>query len=424
MPIVYDNKTFKSSKLVAEGAVTVRDTYASYLDKVDRSIKPEDYDFHNWVKAIELIKEYYLDPLVKNQLRDGLNLLKNEINKFFKDSTCSDIIYTNNTDKMFFGMYVYPIINSSDAYRTIVGDDKFRIEKYIIEIDSKLFYPGLELNEDEIVAILLHEIGHMVNDSSPIDNLRKNYTVFTARTSRVIKQTQNVNYRELLLYGAKDALRKMNSIFEKKDDEVLADEFVIRYGYGHQLESALTKIVRNSHTINRDVDDKFIVLTWAINLYNDIKHRRIPALRVINRMKDLTPSYLERKEIENIETRIKRIDDEAMLESAPLTLNEGGLFTSLKRTGIRGYENDLYELTMQARNVEREEDALLIMSRINSRMNIIDDYITSDNPPDFKRWNDLYMKYEKLRSTLANKQVYRDDHNRIYVNYPTIKDNR
>ena len=40
-----------------------------------------------------------------------LNDLKKELNKFFTGTECVDIIFTKNTDKLFFGMCVYPIVD-------------------------------------------------------------------------------------------------------------------------------------------------------------------------------------------------------------------------------------------------------------------------------------------------------------------------
>ena len=63
--------------------------------------------------------------------------LKRDLNKFFKDSTCTDITYTQN-DAMFFGMCVLPITDK-EIINAILQDDKsIRFNKYSIEIDSRL----------------------------------------------------------------------------------------------------------------------------------------------------------------------------------------------------------------------------------------------------------------------------------------------
>lgn len=385
-------------------------------------IKTIQYDFSDMELAVSDLMECAAHPANRYKLSTAINALKDEINKFFKDSTCEEIIFTNNTDKLFFGMSVMPIIDPDKVYDFVSGTKRIRIKEYYLEIDSKLF--TINLTAREIVAIILHEIGHMVNDTKPVDSLRANFGKFLTSTNSKVYMTKNVNYKELLSYGIKDALRKMNSIFEKKDDEILADEFVISYGYGHELESALTKIIKHSHSLNRDVDNKFIVLAWTLRLYMDVKNRRISALRTLKNCKSITPSFLERRELDNAERRLNRIDDDSLISEAVVSPQKA-VYT-LKRKGLRGYEDDLFEFTMQIRNIQHEDDALMLMHKINSRMSIIDDCITNDelSPQDFKRWSALYDKYVKLRETLSTKTLYKDDYNRIYVSYPEIKDNQ
>ena len=382
-----------------------------------------DYNFQGMLDAISGIKECSVDPKQKSKMGKYLRDLKEELNKFFKDSTCEEIIYTDNTDKIMFGMSVIPVLKDNMTYDYLSGTEKIRIDRYYIELDSKLFSPVLNLTNKEILAVLLHEVGHLVNDATPVENLRGNFAKFLTTNHMTINATKNVNYLKILQYGIKDALRKMNSLFERKDDEILADEFVTTYGYGHELESALTKIVKHSHTMNRDVDDKFIVLAWILRLYVNVRLRRIPALRTINKAKSLTPSFIERKELDNLVMRLKRIDDDSLLHEAGAI---AAVTKTLKRKGIRGYEEDMFEYAMQIRNIQHEDDALILMHRINSRMAIIDDYLSTEelSSTDVKRWSSLYEKYGKLRETLANKTLYKDDYNRIYVTYPEITDNR
>ena len=379
------------------------------------------YDFSGMRSAYSDILDYVQEPSRTGQLRNALIDLKNELNRFFVDSKCTEVIYTNNTDKMFFGMTVMPVIDQKKTYDCIEGDNKIRIDEYYLELDSKLF-TSLDLTPDELVACTLHEIGHLVNDASPIERLKCNMAKWCANNGHIMS-TNNINYREILLYGIKDSIRKMDSIFDKKDDEVLADQFVVHYGYGDQLNSALEKIVRATGYINKDVCDKFLVMAWALRLYNDILKRRIPALYQLRKMIDIAPSHYEREELKKLEVRLRRIDDDAILGNY---IQEGSILQRYKRNNIKQYENELYTLTMQAKAVQREDDALSLMSKINSNIDIIEDYIDSEelNKEEFNRVNQLCMRYHKLRDTLSDKALIKDDYSRIYVTYPNIRDQR
>ena len=105
-----------------------------------------------------------------------MNEIKTELNKFFKDSNCKEVIFTKNTDKLFFGMTTYFVLEDPEG--VILDDKPMRIKEYYIEIDSKLL--DLGLSKKELVAVLLHEVGHLVNDSTPIDEVRKAIDVYMA----------------------------------------------------------------------------------------------------------------------------------------------------------------------------------------------------------------------------------------------------
>ena len=373
------------------------------------------YDFSEFEKILFNIKA--------NPTPNLLVRLKNELNDFFRDSKCKEVIYTNNSDKLFFGMAVIPMINGNDIYDIIQDDRPYRVNEYYLELDSKLFGEMLNLNSKELTAVLLHEVGHMVNDSSPMEKVRTELDTYLASNKESIVMSKSIHYKEILTYGIKDALRKLTSVFECNDDEIIADEFVYRCGYGEHLESAFRKICRNGYNINKDVDNKIIVLSWTLRLYKDIRIRRIAAIKTLNKGKSLTPSKLEKKEMDNVIRRLERIDDDALLESAIAEIQDKyyTAIRQLKYKGIRGLEDDLYEYNLRIKNLETEADALLILRQVNSKISIIDDYIATENLDDHekKRWSNLINKYEMVREELSKKALYQNK-TRIYINYPTV----
>lgn len=367
--------------------------------------------------------ENILIEIKANPSPRALNDLKKELNSFFSGSKCRELIYTRNIDKLFFGMAVIPYFRPEVANRIISSEDPVQVEEYYLELDSKLFSPFLGLNRKELLAILLHEVGHMVNDSSPVDTLRKNLDKYLAVTNNSIKLTDNVHYQEILLFGIKDALRKITSIFSKPDDETIADSFVVMCGYGKYLESALDKITSNSYRLNRDVDNKFIVLSWVLRLYADVKLRRIVAIKNLQKAQLLTGSKFEKREINNIIRELRKIDDDSLLEAGGVSK----FFANFTKKNIRQYEDDYYDYNLRVKNVNHEDDALSIMHSINVRINIIEDYLESGedlSSAEVKRLTELVAKFRKLRDILANKNVYGSDYSRLYITYPDIVDNR
>ena len=299
-------------------------------------------------------------------------------------------------------------------------DEPVRITEYYLELDSKLFSPTLGLSTREITAVLLHEIGHMVNDTSPVDKLRKELDMYLVKNNETIKTSDSVHYQEILAFGIKDALRKITSLFETDDDEIIADSFVVACGYGPELESAFEKVVKNSYRINKDVSNKFIVLAWVIRLYTDIKLRRIVAIKSLQKGESYTASKLEKREMENVIRRLRRIDDDTLIEAVGFDLvadKVNSTMSRIKYKGIRSFEDDLYDYNLQVKNVQHEDEALELLHKINTRLNIIDDYVTSENisENERKRWYALINKYNKLREVLSNKSVYRNNYRRLQI---------
>lgn len=356
-----------------------------------------------------------------------LGELKKECTKFF-DGTCKNIYYTENTDKMFFGMKLIAEIDPNKVYDYITDDrpmtkDDLRIWNYSIELDSKLFDPLLGLTPEELTAILLHEVGHMVNDTTPMQNARDYINSYLADNKETLSMTDSIHYKEILAYGIKDFISKDRSMFyTTNEDEILADEFVRGCGYSNCLDSALKKIVKNNSKLYTDSDiSKFTVMAWTLRLYKGLKFRRIGALRTLARAKQMTGSMLEKKEMENIARRIRRIDDTELLESVQDKVK--ARMRKMRYDSIRSLDDDYYEISMRIRNVEDEDDALYLMRQINTRLSIMEDYLQSEDMDDKerKKWFDSIDRFKDLRDKLSKSVTYKSKTYGIYINYPDIK---
>lgn len=355
-----------------------------------------------------------------SRLRD----IKDELNKFFKDSTCKEVIFTKNYDKLFFGMCVMPILNGDDTVEIITSNKKKRIDAYYVEIDSKLL--ELNLSARELVAVLLHEVGHMVNDSRPIEEVRKALDIYLSNNNEHLVITDSIHYKEMLAYAFKDSLRKVTSLFFKEDEEILADQFVVTCGFGEDLELAYKKITKKAGSLNKDVRNKLLVLQWTLRIYKDVKIRRIGAIKTLNRAKALSASTLEKRGIELMSRSINQIDDDALIQESTnyLIRKTNEIYKNFKYKGMRSLEDDLYEYSLRIKNIDEQEDALMVLRQINLRLAMIDDYMATEKlaESDFERWDRLRVKYQVLRDELSKKKVYDGKYYGLFVQTPVIKD--
>lgn len=397
-------------------------------------IKQINYDFSE-------LEESCID-VINNPNNANLLSLRNDLNKFFKDSTCTSITFTKN-DSMFFGMCVYPITDQEMINAILQDDEYVRFNKYSIEIDSKLFNPILKISDREFLAMLLHEVGHIINDPTPVEQLRDAISIGLAKKGDSLDIPKSVQYSQILSYGIKSTVRKMNSMFFiYKDGEVLADEFVHMCGYGDELNNVFEKICHSGMKLNDEVN-KLTALTWTLTLYKDVKMKRIPALRLLKKMRHITGSQSEKREMEILEKSLLSIDDISLNEALNYNnrdfyyITEGNTarktrFAELRKDAtlrnLKGFESDVYEYTMRIRHIATEEDALYLMRQINLRISVLEDFLSRErlNEVEQKKWWSILDKYYSLREKMSKDVHYRYDYSGsvIQVNYPDIVENR
>lgn len=359
-----------------------------------------------------------------NHSSSDLSKLKNELNRFFIKARCKEILYTVNTDKLFFGMRVYPVFDGNKAIE-ILGDNKTSpFEEYYVELDSKLFDPMLGLNKREKTAVLLHEVGHIVYDTATIDEVRSQIDMYFAKSDDYVDINASKGYRELIGYALKDSIVKAGSIFSKLGNtEMIADTFVVSCGYGPDLESAMRKVVASSAYMAKNVDDRFITLSWVLRLRNEFSIRRIPAVKTLNKAKQLTSSKLEQREITYATNILNRSDlgfNEGFIDDIRARFSKK--FNDFKVKGIRSMKNDIYELNLRLRTAESAEDLMFIIRQVNTDVAILQDYMTEDLTEDERQSIiDTLAELYDIRQRAAKEQTVRDRYDSaIQVIYPDM----
>lgn len=353
-----------------------------------------------------------------------LNDLKRELNNLFTEAKCEEIIYTKNTDKLFFGACVTPILNNEETLEIVLGDNEFRIKKYFLELDSKLLMIGL--TDREFTAILLHEIGHMVINDIPVKRVRENIDKYFQDKDQILSLKASAQYTQLLNFAIKDTLKKVTSIRYKNNEEVLADSFVAMCGYGQDLISAESKITSNIWSTTVGVKEpKLIILDFVFRIYTNMKFTRIPALKTLEKSKSYTGSTLEKKEIDKVIKAIQRIDTDMIEESTQLmesVKRKNSLFKRLKVNGLRSIEDDLYEFRMRAKAAKTEDEAMYTLRQINARLAILDDYIRYEDIDEEERqkYVELMIQYKEVREYLSTKKVFNKKNYGIWFDYDQL----
>ena len=366
------------------------------------------------------VAEVKRDPSVEN-----VNDLKLYLNKYFDPAKCINLLYTQNTDKLFFGVYALPRIDASDVMKILFGSpdgERFIVKEYDLELDSRLFDERIDLTAAQITAVLIHDIGHLVNDSAPVYTVKKELDRYMANKGTTLKIPESIHYRNLLAYGFADSMRKYTAIFEK-DHYVaseLTDEFIDWCDFSGLITSAFNAASRLGYNHNREIVNKFIVFSWVLRFYMDIAHNRIPAIIGIKDCIELSPSQLEKRELRKLVVEISNIDDsELITESTAKILNEVRSMIT-KDYHMKSYDtyaimeavkDDIVDLVLKKDSIdENEPDGLdNLLGEINSKMSHIQDYVENDgslSKIELKQWNQMYTDLGKMRTALTKGQLF------------------
>ena len=166
-------------------------------------------------------------------------------------------------------------------------------------------------------------------------------------------------------------------------------------------------------------------LEWALMIYDDIQTNIRYAEEILNTAKIGTASQLEINEINLTLKCLRRAYNEVINEAAILedkVVNEISIFKSLKKSGLKSIENDLYEFKMQVKTCVEQEEALFILKQINTRIGILDDYLQTEDLSEDERnkWSAIDVEYRALREELVKKKLSMRKNIGYYVDYDKI----
>lgn len=340
--------------------------------------------------------------------------LKNAINDIFDENKCTNVIYTLNTDKQFFGIRINPVISPSDATIILSTDKSVRLVKYQIEFDSKLFNIGL--SDSELAAMTIYEISSMMDNNDIFDRMRALIDYKLVDNDDIINIRDSVNYAQLIIFALKDTMTKLSSSLFKESSDELLNVAIQATGLQEDIISAKEKISMT------EMGDSFrtakpIILEWMFIMYKNMKINSEVISDTLKDAKLVTASKLDTEEINKTLQSIDRIDNDITVnEGISLNkffdrkhisvVNEISLFKSLKKSGLRGIENELYEFSMKVKNCTEAEDAYMIMRGINSRLGVLEDYLLNEEMNDYdrKHWEYIAQQYRDLRIKLSQKK--------------------
>lgn len=371
--------------------------------------------------------------------KGSLTKIENNLKDVFHKDITVDIV--DNTRGNMFIMSIFPdqstIDKIIDAIVNEKSDDLIRAawnssQSWHIEIDNKILHnKQLTFNSRELTAFLLHEIGHIVySDSVPqrISRvMRLEYSRANVAIKKVLKDKTMSKILTLPLMNAGMYDNYKTGASAKK--ELKADVFVVKMGYGEDLDKALGKIIAISKTdVAKDINKD------SQNVYNDMKSMTLFSIDTIKEMQErkanvakanmkkllLTcPSKYVQKNIQSVsDTFFKaatasvmsdEVKTEWVCDRVDRLMNSAMNQYMTEAFGVKKMKRidpmDFDYIELDTKNIKSNDDKMALISFIYSRLNIIDYYIEILNSPQAKKYyiphtlQELQSMKERLMKT-------------------------
>ena len=207
------------------------------------------------------------------------------------------IVKTDNLKQPFFGARVYPAIDLLEKVvsETVVELHPFRdiaaswkkIDHWVIELDSGMFNRNvISLLPKEIMAAILHEIGHTVYSDKVLERFYRTYKSMYIHMKSAEKDAVKLGYTIFTVpLAVSCSLRSWTRGRNAIKEEFFADKIVRECGYGDFYLSLLSKIVEaygNSMLDDNETESDNRVserVRWAsVNIVDTVRRK--------NRLKD------------------------------------------------------------------------------------------------------------------------------------------
>ncbi len=377
-------------------------------------------------------------------------------------------ITQNNTNE-FFGMSVYPSESTMDKMIESILSKKSSSKELVelwkdndtwyIEIDSILLYDmKLNANPSEIVAVMLHEIGHIVYSQTVPEKLNRILRYSVMKLNYQLKVlAANKKIRKLFNLAILETCNsKSFSFVSDKRRESIADKFVVKYGYGEALNSFITKLIASQgnslvdKTESEKDNDVKIIVNWTINNIRELEFRKTELKHALKVEMLKTPSKVTRTTIQNIYTDFfgsvtdtyrmllseqytgesRDIYSEMQAESnlyrtveRVLTEAKGSMFSNIGKVK-KIKQSDIDILYAESERIDTNDDKIYLLDKlyamldtVNYSLELIDEGKGNKVAVSKQTLLNQREQLEKIRSNIINTKIL-DKSYGLWVRYP------
>ena len=358
----------------------------------------------------------------------GKKIIKDSLNEIFDVEFDIEIIPVNDNSPLFV-MSVFPEKSVVSKIISSVTTNSGNIEtikklwqqnkKWTLEIDERILNKNfINCSNRELTALVLHEIGHVVCTNSIPSRISTiiQYEIAKSKLENKILAADKLFSKILALPILNACVSDSRKSDKPLSVEIKADNFAKKMGYQQELLSVLKKITTNQKypkggTINKNMEE---MTKFSINTLNQLKAREDNLLKknLVSLKKECVSPYIESYSDDFYNTifetgnkSISSIEHLTFMENRADSIVENYytefFFGKKKLSKIDPAELDYIDI--KTNEIKNENDKMMLISYIHSKLDIIDFYLEILKDPKLaKKYNvpNSADQLERMRTRL------------------------
>ena len=379
-------------------------------------------------EAFKSIDDAFLVLQEDKASESGKKIIKDSLKEIFDVDFDIEIIPVNDNSPLFV-MSVFPEKSVVSKIISSVTTNSGNIEtikklwsqnkKWTLEIDERILNKNVvNCTNRELTALVLHEIGHVVCTNSIPSRISTiiQYEIAKSKLENKILAADKLFSKILALPILNACVSDSRKSDKPLSVEIKADNFAKKMGYQQELLSVLKKITTNQKypkggTINKNMEE---MTKFSINTLNQLKAREDNLLKknLISLKKECVSPYIE-SYIDDFYNTIFETGNKSISSIEHLTFMENRadsivenyytefFFGKKKLSKIDPAELDYIDI--KTNEIKNENDKMMLISYIHSKLDIIDFYLEILKDPKLaKKYNvpNSADQLERMRTRL------------------------
>lgn len=391
--------------------------------------------------------------------KSGANLIADTLHECFGDTFVVSVVPSAPDDKMFV-MSIFPDRSTVDKIIEAVTSGKSNFAtiqslwekntRWTIEIDEAILGTETEgPTPRELVAILLHELGHVVESKSVTSRvvtiLQYEYAQTKMQNKLLLRDKIFRSIMSLPILNACVADQKGKDV----KHEIKADTFVRKLGYTKELVSVMNRLLKDSRYPMDDGDEAMkTTAKFSLNTVQNLRERKEDLIKkqmttMQNHIRspymesvlvdiygqwfvdESTASNLSRANRIVLEDRKQKFIHSYMESTETQYMKEFGIFGRKKLEKIDQYDLDF--ISIKADSIESDTDKMMLISYIHNKLDTVQFYLDIlDDAEQQKRYkvphSRGYLEQVKKQLLLLRERVLKTripaPKPDLYVGYP------